>query len=136
MDWLKTARDIFSQDIYATETTGIVIEEAEPGYAVCSLSVDGRHLNANNKVMGGAIFTLADLAFAITCNLDRPLTVSQGSTINYLSAPAGEKVIATGRLVRAGSRTCFCTVDVYDNTGRHVAFFTGNGMVVQMKNGK
>ncbi len=131
MDWLSKAREIFSHDIFATETTGIVIEEAEPGHAVCSLTVDGRHLNANKTVMGGAIFTLADLAFAIACNLDRPMTVSQGSTINYLAAPAGEKLTATGRLVRSGRRTCFCTVDVYDNTGRHVAFFSGNGMVVQ-----
>ena len=133
MDWLQTARDIFSNDIYATETTGIVIEEAEPGYAVCSLTVDGRHLNANKTVMGGAIFTVADLAFAISCNLGRPLTVSQGSTINYLAAPKGQRLIATGRLIRSGRRTCFCTVDVYDDTGRHVAFFTGNGMAVETK---
>ena len=130
MDWLTTAREIFSHDIYATETTGIVIDEAEPGHAVCSFSIDKRHLNAHDRVMGGAIFTLADFAFAIITNLDRPATVGQNSSITYLAAPKGEKVIAEGRLVRSGRRTCFGTVEVRDSEGRQVAYFIGNGMAV------
>ena len=130
MDWLTTAREIFSHDIYATETTGIVIDEAEPGHAVCSFSIDNRHLNANNTVMGGAIFTLADFAFAIVCNLNRPSTVSSGSNITYLAAPKGDRVTAEATLIRAGRRSCFATVEVRDSEGRQVAYFTGNGMVV------
>ena len=129
MDWLKAAREIFSHDIYATETTGIVIDEAEPGHAVCSFKIDGRHLNANNTVMGGAIFTLADLAFAIVCNLNRPSTVSSGANITYLAAPKGDRVIAEARLVRAGRRTCFAAVEVRDGENRQVAYYTGSGMV-------
>lgn len=133
MDWLKTARDIFSHDLYATETTGIVIDEAEPGYAVCSLKTEERHCNAAKSVMGGAIFTLADFAFAIASNLDRPLTVSQGSNITFLSSPAGTKITATARLVRSGKRSCFATIDVIDDTNRKVAFVTASGMAVESK---
>ena len=84
MDWLTTAREIFSHDIYATETTGIVIEEAEPGHAVCSFSIDKRHLNAHNRVMGGAIFTLADFAFAIAANSS--ILAEQKESLQWVSS--------------------------------------------------
>ena len=43
----------------------VEIEEVDDGYAKCSLEIQPHHLNAANTVMGGAIFTLADFAFAV-----------------------------------------------------------------------
>lgn len=133
MDWLTNARDIFINDIYASETTGIIIDEAKPGYAVCSLKINRQHCNAQGNVMGGAIFTLADYAFAIASNLGRPPTVSQSSNITFLSSPAGNMITATAHIIRAGKRSCFCTVEVSDNTGKSVAYVTVTGMTIELK---
>ena len=62
------AREIFSHDLYATESTDVKIEEAREGYARCSLTLTPLHRNAMGAVMGGVMFTLADLAFAIAAN--------------------------------------------------------------------
>lgn len=51
MDYLTKAKEIFSNDIFASETTGIEILAAEPGYAKCRLEIEKKHLNALNSVM-------------------------------------------------------------------------------------
>ena len=64
---LEQVQRIFSNDRFATETTGCRVVEAGPGHAVCELDVCERHLNEKGGVMGGAIFTLADFACAVAC---------------------------------------------------------------------
>ena len=44
MNDLEEARAYFANDRYATEATGIVIEEVGEHYARCSLKLDERHL--------------------------------------------------------------------------------------------
>ena len=64
---LQKEREYFSGDRYATEN-GAVIEEISETYAVCSLSLEQRHTNVPGNVMGGAVFMLADFAFAAASN--------------------------------------------------------------------
>ena len=61
---LEQIREFFAKDRFATDN-GATIEEVDDGYAKCSLEIQPHHLNAANTVMGGAIFTLADFAFAV-----------------------------------------------------------------------
>ena len=56
---LKQVSERFKEDHFATHP-GCKMEKVEDGYAVCSLKLDERHLNAAGTVMGGVIFTLAD----------------------------------------------------------------------------
>ena len=46
MTKLEKARDFFANDKYATEATGIVIEEVSEKYAKCSLKLNDIHKNA------------------------------------------------------------------------------------------
>lgn len=98
---LERAREMFSEDRYATECTGIVIEDVTPGYAKCQLKIEPRHCNALAKPMGGVIFTLADFAFAIAANFDKEVTVSQSAQINYLAVAKGSTLIAEAHEVRS-----------------------------------
>ncbi len=77
--------------------------------------------------MGGAIFTLADFAFAALTNDRERITVAQQVSINYLSQPKGERLIATARYLKDGRATCVVNVDVSDETGRAIAQFVGTG---------
>lgn len=130
MTELEQARAYFAQDRFATECAGAVIQEAAPGYAVCSLEIQPRHCNALGKPMGGLIFTLADYAFAIASNFRQPAAVSLASQITYLSAAKGKTLTAAAKVVRSGHTTCFYQIDVTDELGTHVACMTSNGYVV------
>ena len=121
MNYVERAAEIFCRDVYATGTTGIVIEEVEAGRALVSLKVDGRHLNASGSVMGGVYYTMADFAFAVAANFDRPLTVTLTSSISYLSAAKGMTLFAEARCVKEGRSAAFYEVNVTDELGTAIA---------------
>ena len=123
---LADARMYFEGDRFASEN-GMVIDAIGDGTSACSMVISERHRNANGGVMGGAIFTLADFAFAVaTNNVHRP-TVALQVSINYLNPPRGGRLTAQARRVKDGRTTCLYEVDVTDDQGRHIARFTGTG---------
>lgn len=121
MDYLEEARERFKDDIFATRTSGIEIEEASPDYARCRMPIDERHMNANSSVMGGAIFTLADFTFAVAANTGNPLTVSLTSQINFLNAGRGKYLTAETRCVKSGRSTCMFQVSICNDEQVEVA---------------
>ena len=129
LDRLEEARAYFSDDKFATEN-GIVLDERDDSHSVCSVVLSSRHRNAFGGVMGGAIFTLADFAFATLTNDRGRLTVAQQVSINYLAAVKGERLIATARYKKDGRSSCVVNVDVVDDTGREIAQFVGLGFKV------
>ena len=130
MDNLKEARKFFGNDLYASETTGIEIIAAEPGYAKCSLKIEDKHRNALGQVMGGVFFVMADYAFAIASNFKQPPTVTQTSQIVYLSAVKGTTLYAETEKIRGGRKTCFYKISIYDDTGALNAYVTTSGYIV------
>ncbi len=123
---IEEARDFFSNDRFATEN-GITLDERDGEHAVASLTISEHHRNAHGGVMGGAIFTLADFAFAALTNDPGRLVVAQQVSINYLAAPKGGRLVATARWRKDGRCSCVVNVDVADDTGRDVAQFVGTG---------
>ena len=71
MTKLEEARAFFAGDRFATEN-GAVIDEIGEHYAICSMEITPHHLNAAGRVMGGAVFMLADFAFAVASNFGHP----------------------------------------------------------------
>ena len=116
MPTLDQIRACFAGDRFATETAGVIIDAAEPGRAVYSMP------------MGGAIFTLADFAFAVAANgHSQRITVTQQVSITFLSPSRGKTLIAEARCLKAGRTTCLYAVDVTDDLGAQVAHLTVNG---------
>ena len=83
----KEVLEYFSHDRYAVDTTGIEILIAEKDHAKTRLKIRDGHLNADNNVMGGCIYTLADYTFAIAANVDNLPTCTLSSNIIF-NAPA------------------------------------------------
>ena len=77
--------------------------------------------------MGGAIFTLADFAFAVASNWNKPLHVSTTSQITYLGVARGSRLIAQAHRVKEGRSTCYYLVEVTDDLGNAVAHVTASG---------
>lgn len=123
---MEEARAYFSRDMFATGN-GMSIDELDESHAVTSMTVGDRHKNAYGGVMGGAIFTLADFAFAALTNDCERVTVAQQVSINYLAAPKGDRLVATARYKKDGRSSCVVNVDVTDGTGRDIAQFVGTG---------
>ena len=132
---LERARAVFGKDRFAVET-GCVIEEAEAGRARCSLAVETRHRNALGTPMGGAVFTLADYAFAVASNFDRDVYVSTSADVHFLTAARGSTLFAEAKEIRCGRRTCLFDVTVTDELGTQVAYLTIAGMLVRVRRGK
>ena len=123
---IDEARAYFSGDRFATEN-GMTLDECDENHAVTSLVLGARHRNALGGVMGGAIFTLADFAFAALTNDRERAAVAQQVSVNFLAAPKGERLVATARYKKDGRASCVVNVDVVDDTGREIAQFVGTG---------
>lgn len=126
---LKEIRERFSHDRFAT-VNGAVIEEVAQGYAKCSMQLTDDHKNALGAVMGGAIFTLADFAFAVATNWQETAVVSLNASITFLGKAKGNTLIAEAKKVRSGRTTCYYTVEITDELGSQVAHMTSNGFVL------
>lgn len=101
---LKSAIEFFKNDKFAA-STGVEILSVEKGHAVCALEISQGHVNSDGFVQGGAIFTLADSAFAVAANLgtaDDCSVVTTQSNINFLSPAASGRLVAEAVCVRDG----------------------------------
>lgn len=122
----------FSQDAYA-KACGITIDEVEEGKAVCSFTIAPHHLNGRGTVQGGAIFTLADFAFAVAAHAKGYMAVSLENQIAYMHASRGKKLIATAYEVSATKKVCFYQVDVTDDLGKAIARMSVTGYKLEEK---
>lgn len=131
MPTLDELRARFAADRYATEVSGAEILSAEPRHAVCTLTLRPEHMNAAGVPMGGVIFTLADLAFAVAANgFSEAITVSQSADIHFLTPAKGSVLTAEARCLRAGRTVSLYAVDVTDDLGSYVAHVTTAGFTV------
>lgn len=121
---LEEARELFKNDRFAMNA-GMQVDETTERSATCSMVLTNDHKNAYGGVMGGAIFTLADLALAVTANRIHYPSVASQISINYLSAPKGAKLIAHAECIKDGRTTTVINIDVSDEKGTHVAHLTG-----------
>lgn len=125
-----TAKNIFSRDRYAA-LTGIEIVEAGKGYCKARLKIEDKHMNAANVVQGGAIFTLADLAFGVASNSHGQLALAINVNISFLNNVSSGILYATATELGEPKRLGAYDVMVTDEDGQIVARF--NGMVYRKK---
>ena len=127
-----TAR--FAADRFATELLGAEILFSEPRHARCAFSLRPSHLNAAGTPMGGALFTLADFAFAVAANgwsEAGEITVSQNATVYFLAPAKGKTLTAEAVCRKAGRTTSLYTVDITDELGTAVAHMSVSGYTVR-----
>lgn len=123
---IEEAREFFKGDKFATNL-GVGLEKLDEDSCECSLELNDGHKNAVGGVMGGVMFTLADFAFAVLSNNLHSPTVAQQVSVNYLSAPKGNRLIARAVCKKNGRSSSIINVDVRDDTGRDIVQFIGTG---------
>jgi len=104
---------------------GIQVIDVKDGYAKVSLKITKDHINFTGVTHGGAIFTLADCAFAEAANFGEKEAVAIQANINFLK-PSVEGDVLTAEAVRISESRRFSLyrVTVYRND-ELIAFFSG-----------
>jgi acyl-CoA thioesterase len=119
-------RAFFSGDRYAA-AAGITIDAVREDRVECGMEIADMHRNAGGAVQGGAIFTLADLAFAVHSNLDLAsgagvgITVGQSCSISYLKSTRGKRLTAESACLSKGRTMSVYRVSVRDDLGIAIA---------------
>ena len=117
-------KDFLNRGDRFAANAGAQLTEVREGYARAEMTVTQDHLNAGGVCQGGAIFTLADFALAVACNVGENPTVSVSSTIEYFSMAKGERLIATASANKSGRSMGFYTIDIADDLGTSIARMT------------
>ena len=120
------ARNYFDGDIFA-KNAGITLDELGDDSCLCCMPITSQHRNANGAVMGGAIFTLADFAFAVAANQVHHVTVAQQVSVNFLSTTRGSRLFARAICKKSGRSSSVFQVEVFDDLGCDVALLICTG---------
>ncbi len=115
---------VFERDRFATGI-GVELVEVEEGRAVARMVVGPEHMNAAGVVQGGAVFTLADFAFAVASNSRGNVALAIEAHVTFLRAVRAGTLRAEAREEGGSRRLSTCTVRVTDQDGTLVALFTG-----------
>ena len=93
------------------------IDVIRPGYAEAVMEITENKLNGLGIAQGGAIFTLADLAFAGASNAAGFRTVAFTSNISFIRPGTGRRLRAVATEVSRGRRTGVYSVEVFNDDG-------------------
>jgi acyl-CoA thioesterase len=123
-DPLAAVKALMRRDRFA-RASGVRLAEVRDGYARTTLRLGPDHLNGVGVAQGGAIFTLADLAFAACCNSHGTVAVALDVTITFVRGLARGTLTAEAREISVSRRVSVCDVRVTDASGALVAAFKG-----------
>ncbi len=118
MQWFLD-RDRFAQML------GIRIVEARPGYAKTAMDLTEDHRNGAGVAHGGAIFSLADLAFAVASNSHGKLSLAVAASISYVKAGLGSTLYAEAVEISLGNKMATYTVTISNDMDEVIASFQG-----------
>jgi acyl-CoA thioesterase len=88
------------------------------------MTIKEMHLNAGNVVQGGAIFTLADLAFAAAVNAYGNLAMSIETSIRYFKGVGEGTLFAEAKVVHLHRKLATFEVMVTNQEEELIALFT------------
>jgi acyl-CoA thioesterase len=120
-----SARDLFAKHV------GVQLVDVAPGYAKTSMKIEPHHFNGAKTVHGGAIFTLADFAFAVASNSHGNLALSINTSVSFVKAATGGTLYAEAREQSLNTKLASYSVHITDGDKETVAIF--QGMVYRKK---
>lgn len=102
---------------------GITIEDADYDYGKVSLRFEDHVKNSLDMLHGGAMFTLADMAFGLASNFGREdgTMISTNATISYMKSAKSGPITAEARLANGGRHLATYEVKIYDGQGTYLA---------------
>ena len=121
-----TIQDFLQGDKFAL-LAGVTLLDVGNGYAKACMEVKPEHLPGGGVCQGGALFTLADLAFAAATNSHAKLTFSIDSSIHFFRSVSTGMLYAEAHEVFNHKRLANCEVRITSEQGELIATFNGTG---------
>jgi len=121
---MEKIKKYFKKDNFA-EYVGIELVEVKLGYAVAKLTINRNHLNGLGTVQGGALFTLADLAFAAAANSHGTVAVAINCSMNFMKAVSQGTLFAEAKEDARNPKIGSYTVHITDQDKNVIAIFQG-----------
>ena len=121
---MDSLREFLQRDAFVKHCE-IELVSFAPGHAVTRMSVQPWHLNAVGIVQGGAIFTLADYAFAVASNSHGTVALGINVNITYMKSAGSGTLTAEARELALNPKLASYTVDVTDANHQLIAIFQG-----------
>jgi acyl-CoA thioesterase len=128
---MKEIKHFFATEDLFARHNGIELLEVEPGLAKASMKIEPYHFNAAKTVHGGAIFTLADFAFAVASNSHGTLAMGINTSVSFVKAATRGTLYAVAKEQTLNPRLASYLVQITDDANDVVAIF--QGMVYRKK---
>ena len=123
---MEKYKEFFKADRFAANA-GVELLELKPGYAKARMLVTTEHMNAGGVCQGGALFTLADFAFAAVANSHDALTLSINANITFLRSVKEGYVYAEASEIFNHHRIPFIEVRLLDESDELIGIMTSSG---------
>ncbi|MGI6242947.1 MAG: PaaI family thioesterase [Prevotella sp.] len=124
---MKRFKDYFTNENFVN-LVGAKLIAVSDGFAKARMEIKEKHLNTYGICQGGALFTLADLAFAAAVNKDSINTLTTGANITYVKhALLGDILTAEAHELVNHHRMPFAEVRITNQAGELLAVFTASG---------
>jgi acyl-CoA thioesterase len=105
---------------------GVELTDLGPGTAMTELTVTEELCNFHGTPHGGAVYSLADAAFAAASNGEGDAALALETNISYFEAvEVGETLTAAAERLHEGGRTASYRVAVTDERDEEIAAFRG-----------
>lgn len=127
----RSVAALYAND-HASQGLGMRIVEARPGFAKLSMVVREDMLNGHAVCHGGLIFSLADSAFAFSCNSHGGAVVGASASMDFLApARGGDELTAVAVERWRSKRSGVYEVTVTNQHGDTIALFRGRSHQVR-----
>lgn len=124
----------FNDNDHFAKENGMVVTRLEEGASEAVLTASERHFNGVGIIMGGALFTLTDFAFAAALNSFGFRAVGMNASTSFLKpgkGVPGAKFTARATLVSKTRRTAVFDVNVYDDENRLLTHSIMTGFITE-----
>jgi len=128
---MQELKKFFSTEDKFARHAGIELVDVGSGWAKASMKIEPFHFNGAGTVHGGAIFTLADFAFAVASNSHGTLAMGINTSVNFVKAALEGTLYAEAKEQSLNPKLASYSVMITDDAGDAVAIF--QGMVYRKK---
>jgi len=117
--------EFFSKNDLFARHNNIELLKAGEGRALASMKIEPYHFNGAGTVHGGAIFTLADFAFAVASNSHGKLAMGINTSVNFVKAAVSGTLYAEATEQSLNPKLASYSVMITDDDKETVAIFQG-----------
>jgi len=125
---IKKLEQMLKNDRFAS-CNNIRLVSVTKGEAVAEMLISENHLNGVNIIQGGALFTLADFAFAAASNSHGRIAVASNASISFFKGVSDGRLTAKATEISSGKTLATYSVEITLDDGSKIALFTGTAFM-------